>query len=411
MIRPLVWLSRELPGAFTGIAFGTLIALILTLPLFLVPVAYWVWVGNLEPRHIVEPVLGLILALALAIPCVRAISFHPIFQSNYREWLEATPWRRGLPLPLGSIHPSVGELWCYGVLLAIALALRPYSGLTVSQVFAAVLFPFMGMAGLWTLANTRTGERGLAAVALAIPPIAVTLIHVPRIAWVLLIACPIVAYVGVYRSLALFPWLVKSPSRSPRIDTSNTAIGAKSNRITDHLYLSWPFTALKFEPEEWVQTPAVAAIEAALLGGWVYALSFVLTHLNPPEEAWTFSGLLFVIGLPTGFVALARMNPYKRVICERLCFGWRLGMGQWLVLPHDLVLLVPLAALTLAQLVGLALHYQAGIIPPIATGIGVAVGVFILRAVGPRVTLLYYTGVHNRSPRDNDQSILANRVK
>ncbi len=379
--------------------------------LILGPLSYWVWKGNLESRYIADPLLGMILRWPPRSQRPCALYLHPVYRQDYLAWLATTPWRRGLRLPVGTIRPSLGEILCYFLLLAIAILLRPYSSLTTSQVFAGALLPLMAMAVFWTLANALTGERGLAAAALAIPPLAATLVHTPRVACLLLLAFPILAYTGVYRSLARYPWEKSTSPRSARVGTFNTTRDPKSNRLEEKLSLGWPHTALKLEPAEWVQSPLVAAIEAALAGGWVFALAYCFTQLKPPEGSWTLVALLMVIGAPTGFVAVVRLVAYGRVLCERLCFGWRLGLGRWLVAKHDSILLVPIAAVGIALLIGLSLHYQVGLMPPIAIGIGVAVGIFILRAVGPRVTVLYYTGVHNRSPRDNNPSYLTTRAQ
>jgi hypothetical protein len=411
MTSPKKWLRREFPSLFTEIVTAIFIVALVGALLLLGPLGYWVWTGNLESRYIVDPILVLILTFATVIAATRPLYLHPAYRGGYRAWLATTPWRRGLPLPIGPIHPSLGELLCYVVLLGIALLLRQYSSLTTSQVFAGSLFPFIVIAGWWTLANFVAKERGLAAVTLAIPPSAAMLIDAPWFAGLLLMACPIVAYFGVYRSLARFPWDTSTLPHSARIGPFNSTTGPKSNQLERKLSLGWPYTTLIIEPPEWVQSPKVAAIEGGLAGGWVFALGFVSTSIDPPQSPWTLVALLLVLGVPTGFIAFFRLIAYGQLFCERLCFGWRLGLGRWIVPAHDSILIVPLVAVLLAVLIGLSLYYQAGLIPPIASGIGVAVGVFILRAVGPRVTVLYYTGVHNRSPRDNEKTFLANRVK
>src|SRR4051794_28811883 len=40
---------------------------------------------------------------AAAYGIARVWAFHPMFSPKYWEWLEAAPWRPGMPLPLGPV--------------------------------------------------------------------------------------------------------------------------------------------------------------------------------------------------------------------------------------------------------------------------------------------------------------------
>ena len=57
---------------------------------------------------------GLIIVSLIAYGMFRVIAFHPMFLREYSTWLERTPWKPGLPLPLGPVHLNWPDLLVAG---------------------------------------------------------------------------------------------------------------------------------------------------------------------------------------------------------------------------------------------------------------------------------------------------------
>jgi hypothetical protein len=64
--------------------------------------------------------LGYLVLCAGSYGLGRVAATHPIFNTPYRRWLMTTPWRRGLPLPLGEVSLTTGDAVWLGVLVAVA---------------------------------------------------------------------------------------------------------------------------------------------------------------------------------------------------------------------------------------------------------------------------------------------------
>ena len=74
-----------------------------------------------------------LIALALfTYGLFRVLGFHPLFLREYSRWLDRTPWRDGLPLPLGPVHLAWPDLFIVGALVALLQDPRKSSALTTS---------------------------------------------------------------------------------------------------------------------------------------------------------------------------------------------------------------------------------------------------------------------------------------
>ena len=67
--------------------------------------------------------------------------FHPLFNTEYRNWLRASPWQKGDALPLGTVHPCVGDII---VVAFLALLLADPRTVTHSDFLRPT--PLMGLA-------------------------------------------------------------------------------------------------------------------------------------------------------------------------------------------------------------------------------------------------------------------------
>lgn len=78
------------------------------------------------------------LALAVfagAYGIFRVVAFHPASRPDYLAWLKTTPWRPGLPLPVGPLHLAGQDVMTVGLLMAATLLFKDNSPLLILQVF------------------------------------------------------------------------------------------------------------------------------------------------------------------------------------------------------------------------------------------------------------------------------------
>src|SRR4051812_44107270 len=69
------------------------------------PVLYTEWtVGLLMPNLRVRPGTVLLYFMSAFYGLHRAFSFHPFYQSDYRKWLELSPWSVRKALPVAAIE-------------------------------------------------------------------------------------------------------------------------------------------------------------------------------------------------------------------------------------------------------------------------------------------------------------------
>src|SRR6266852_3804842 len=84
----------------------------------------WVqWVWGVQPPHELGDSLLHLAALVYSVH--RVISFHPVFNSAYQNWLAATPWTSRNPLPVGPIHLVIQDALVLGILACLAGARHP----------------------------------------------------------------------------------------------------------------------------------------------------------------------------------------------------------------------------------------------------------------------------------------------
>ena len=309
------------------------------------------------------------IAGALVYGGMRAFT-HPILQPDYRVWLMNTPWRPGLPLPLGPIQLGFRDAL---ILTFFCLAFWGFCGLSP---FYPLILGLLGYMAITLISLLRCGLNGYAFVIAMGAGLTIRLMNAPHYAVAAAMATHLVCHAAVKRSLAGFPW--------PEIEVGpigSAAVVAHPNPNG----LGWPNDSLRpFNAKE-LKALSVARIAAIsiLVGWWVYAVANWLGFVHG-----ALLGLLWIVAQ---ILAISRIGRYLVNIGSPLSIGGRIRTGRLIIRGHDQVFAGPIATLLTAALVTWLIHlfhWPALIAVPIGISAVIAVGL----ATGPKLAAWRLTG-------------------
>lgn len=307
---------------------------------------------------------------AAAMGVFRVTSKHPLFQPIYCGWLSLTPWNRTRPLPLGPIALVPQDLLFVALLMAL-IAYRPLAPL------AAIPVAFVaGYLVALVLALALSGQRGATCGIVFGLGLAVRLgWWSPWAALACLAATYLVAWLGLWRSLADFPWRSATGS-SPRVlslfNHPQTLDWQRDIGFAE-INVTWPFNRLHYKLAARAIEPIDATALALLVGWWAYAL--FAPFLDTQPLGWLlYTGL---VGLCVGGRLIVYLAGHAPPISE-----WgRLRTLRWIIPGYDCVFVVPV----LTMLVGILLPWGlwlAGLSSGVAIGLS-ATSVLLLTLLGP----------------------------
>jgi hypothetical protein len=358
---------------------GSIVASLAAAVIVLTPVAEMVVQYKIPVEVLTRPLAVVILILPVAYGVFRGFLFHPIFDPRYCKWLSNTPWTPKHPLPKGPVH----LVWTDAVVVGALTAAVYLLALTIAPpIWPFVVAPVVGftvaIAVFWTLANLAVGQFAHV-YAVVWVPVLFGALRVPSAGFLL---CPFVmagiAWLGVRRSLASFPW----------VDASN---GKKSKGSTS--IVGWPYRDLFRGAVELRTTLGRAFVEASIVAGWVW----FLTHSIPDHDhRKDLNALMGFIAIFAAIAGCVRRFMYHSVICANLCWGQRIANKQWIIRRHDQIFLAPLLMVVVAVGLPWILYYGLG--ASAAASFAPAAGMVVLigRRMGPSVQELQYTGVHSK---------------
>jgi hypothetical protein len=321
-------------------------------------------------RQFLAPRDAAIGLAAAAIGVLRVTSKHPLFQPIYCGWLSLTPWNRTKPLPLGPIA-LVPQDFLFVCLLMLLVAYRPLAPvLTVPGLFLAAYLATLA------LALALTGERWVTFAMVFGLGLAVRLATwSPGAALACLVSIYLVGWLGVWRSLADFPWrnaagvtpTVKSLLNQPdRLDWQRD-IGFTEINMT------WPFNRLHYKLTARSIGPVDAVAIALLVGWWAYALFAPFLETEP-------IGWLFYAGL-VGMCVGGRLIVYLAGHAPPISEWGRLWTLRWIIPAYDCVFVVPIVTFFVGALLPLGLRLVGS---PAGVTIGLAASAVLLIAfLGP----------------------------
>jgi hypothetical protein len=358
---------------------GSLILyLALELPL-LYAEARWGFTLNLFQR----PAVLVMMLLTGVYGLHRVSHFHPILSQDYREWLMRTPWSRPLPLPLGPV-----EIVWQDVLVVLILSALPYwlvglSPLILLETFLTaylvMLASALGSTGPWPFGYILGFGLGLAALYVRDHPTCV----------VILIGVYLIGYIGLRRSLSLFPWQKAQPEFP---NTDQLLVNAKKPESAQNP-ITWPYQRLGPSVSHVPSIRTRDAVLFPLLLGWLlFALAWLPGNAARAGETATTFGFLMIMGFPA-----IRLALYRSGYAPPISLWGRLARGTWIIPGYDKILFAPLGGLAVGLTAIIALTFS-GLTPDVVIPIGVSLtGLFVLN-LGPTLKSWCLTGHHRIVP-------------
>ncbi len=343
---------------------------------------------NLPPRFWFI-IYILLFSVVIQHGLLRVLLFHPVFRPGYRAWLELTPWTYRKPLPLGPVE----LVWEDGLFLGPSILICNLLPLSLApQLLCTFLLVHLMVVDL-SLWLTRS--RGYAYGTAFGLGLAVWTWREPIACLVVLAATYALAYEGLRRALARFPWHPLGEARPMQTPFSKGFFVANLMEFfgAHREPCGWPHDRMMGDV---IHCPGVRRIDALLgtaLGcWWFYALVSLVTD---PTARQGISAVGFILAMLVSSVL--RLGGYVQGYVGPLPLEARILTNRWIIPSFDRVLVAPACSL----LVGLAVVVLLGAWgvpdPPRYT---VASGMAVLAALitPPRLREWRLTGGHRIIP-------------
>jgi hypothetical protein len=336
--------------------------------------AFDLWMASIAPD---DPTLRrmsaiLLMAGSAAHGLFRGVRYHPFFQQGYCAWLDLTPWTSAKPLLLGPVQLVPADT----VVLAAVAVLGGWRNPEIGP-FGP---PLAMLIGYWialgaTFWSTGQSRFGCALVFLFGLMLRLSPWPMAAAAVALMVVFPL-AWVGVHRSLAAFPWRGEAWFRSKVIE-----------RMVNPSKFGWPWNRLAPDRPPMGVSYRTGTTVGLLVGWLVY--SYVSLELGEPEKIEEglrmaqFGTITVAVVVRLGIYCWARLPP--------ISLWGRWGTGRWIVPGYDQVFVAPL----LAAAAGLAVPEALALLGvPLTIGVPVAVCLVLVVSfnLGPSLQEWQLTG-------------------
>lgn len=379
------WLRTTIPLEYAGAAFLGY-ALMVVIP--------WIafHVGQGRGPFVLFNKAGLVplTFMAASFGAYRVMTTHPALRPEYRRWLTGTPWRLGLPLPLGPVSLALQDLVAVAVLAGLA-ALHPESipqaipalflaGYLITAIASELVTGQFVHAFLVTFG--LGGALYLAAVAWPGAPrvrdlsVAVTLAILYGIVWH-----------GIRDSLARF--------RTWQLDGAGERFYAQcqigSTEMARKQLLGWPFDRLGPHRLPAEIPLRVSAAVAFLMGWWYFVIAALLTRGLPNVQLAGLLPPLIPLVLALGLV---RFCLYAWGYAPPINLWGRVATFRWIIPGYDLPLLLPLPAGIALLVAGARVIDEFGLSPLHAVPVLVSLEIFLFLSIPPGLVRWRMTGNH-----------------
>jgi hypothetical protein len=284
---------------------------------------------------------AILIAAAAAYGFHRVASFHPIFHTDYRDWLAGTPWTRSKPLPLGPLR----LVW-QDVLIVGLLCLAQYDAIAHRALVPTAFC--IGYHAAMAIACVCTTEKAWAYVLGFLTALIVRLLVDPLYALVAGVALYGVSLAAIRAMLDGFPWENAYAIKEMRKRLAARQHGQQRKRtswtevfVRDGLdeRLGWPFGVIDTH-DPGIQVSRLDGFLASLLvGWWVHALLALI-----PQEPGGFLGFMVMAYLLIGGVG-GRLGIYCAHYRPPISFWGRIATGRLFIRGYDQVWIGPLATL------------------------------------------------------------------
>jgi hypothetical protein len=259
----------------------------------------------------------------------RVVTFHPLFQADYRRWLKSTPWTSRYPLPVGPIHLVLQDGLVLAALAGLVWARHPAVSwphlilkfLLIYESALAVSFSVLQMA--WFAYAIGFG-LGLMVLFWQTPPIALPVAA----------AFYLVAYAGLRRALDNFEnWGLEWIEQQTTLVVTQGDIDRMRRNV-----LGWPFDCIRPRDVAASITYRDGLMLSLLAGWWMFV---ILQHVDPAAR---FAGNIF-LGFACQFAAWGRLGTYLWGYAPPISLGGRIFTLRWIIPGYDYVFIAPLLTL------------------------------------------------------------------
>lgn len=343
----------------------------------------------------------------------RVLSFHPVFDPDYRRWLCATPFEPSRRLPMGPVHldwrdavylavfaiPTLATPWVnlssglylfftgYHAMMALCFWFvgmhRAVTGVAMSLAISVSLLPDLGVALLLQLFIFISIQMLLPKTIEHSKLQEATLTDQGSVALRLILA-------GNQTTVAFgaINWLerlnqVPGPTRNERIYTAK-ALTASPAKV------GWPLCALG--PYDQLSERLVASPVGygVLIFLWIWAItSHIPESADPDMPSVVHASTLMIVG----FGALYRLIIYCGILKPPISVFGRIATGRLIIPAYDHILIVPVLSVVIASLVFRLLAYSNFSLA-FAFAAAVAAGYFTLLSGGPSMRSWVLTSPH-----------------
>jgi hypothetical protein len=304
----------------------------------------------------------------------RIVAIHPVFQAEYRHWLEASAWSARKPLPAGPVH----LVWQDVVVLLLigTLALR-YPHFPPTEFIIVFLFTYLIGAAI-VLALLRAWVLPYA-VAFGMGGV-VLVPHKPLAVCAIFLVLYVIAWIELRRTLRDFPWNLGRWEAFLRS-------GSMKNQQRQRL-LGWPFQSLS--PEKTAPSmPLHHALLISLLAGWWVRVHFLVDSV--PDDAEMPYWMVLVIG------SFCRVVIYCSGYLPPLNLAGRVFRMRWIIPGYDKIFLAPAIVLSVGYILPRVLlrnGWEASAVYPL----GMVIILLLLFLLGPNLRAWRLTGSHRIYP-------------
>ncbi|MEZ6130192.1 MAG: hypothetical protein R3C59_16020 [Planctomycetaceae bacterium] len=323
------------------------------------------WLTGQGSDNVLKMRDNMILAALALYGAYRVFAFHPLTNTEYRNWLKLTPWQTGLPLPLGAVHPRFADAV---VVLALSALLADGRVLTNGDavrpsMLAGILTSILSHATAIAAVTCLLEPKRLAYSALFLLGFSLQLSGVaPLLSLVILGVGWAVSLTALSQSWERFPWGdsvhwgTQFKRRWRAMNAQNGGIINEDDFGPDRVApqeLGWPFNALS----PW--TPPVHTsirerlLQAVLFGWWMHAFLF-----NIPSKDIVNAFGMIVLGYGGIILIIAKVGSYAGNHSSPLNLAGRFWLRKWIIPKYDRAAVGPLVmTCVLPVLAILGLHW------------------------------------------------------
>ena len=381
----ITWMRRTLPPEWTILAC----VLLYIFTAFTGPLVWLLVLGEPVEFPFHAPQGAFVLGFGMFLYGVfRAVGFHPVFRSGYRNWLRTTPWNASLPLPLGPVRLVAQDI----IVVVVTIALSQlYQGIPLMMAPVAFMFGYLLLLALGLMIVGQPVHAAAIMFGLGAIPIVGNSV-VPLLAVLALVY--VVAAHGIARSLESFEnWDFDQIGKYPLL--------LNNERLSRNHELGWPFRALAPLTGDFVVSRNWAAV-LSLLAGWCFLAAIIWVAHSQSQRVTVFHKhesiiVIFYAALLATMSAVFRLIAFVGEHMPPISLWARLRTMRWIIPGYDVVFVAPLLILLLNAIAITIVHWHPWTVI-IAAPLLVAGSLFLALICPPTYANWHLTGQHRHSP-------------